>query len=66
MHDHDSHLEAAYEDRFEMPESPEELADGYPDLDDEPHDEIVAQQELEDFEQADEYFGFYGGEDDWG
>ena len=31
---------------------------------DEPHDEFVAQRELEDFEQADEYFGFYGGDDD--
>ncbi len=30
---------------------------------DEPRDEILAQQELEDFEQADEYFGHYG--DDW-
>ena len=30
---------------------------------DEPHDEIVAQQELEDFEQADEFFGFYGGDE---
>ena len=40
--------------------------DSYPDLDDEPFDDIVAQQELEDFEQADEYFGFYGSEDDWG
>lgn len=32
---------------------------------DEPHDEIVAQQELEDFEQVDEYFGLCGGDDDW-
>jgi hypothetical protein len=32
-------------------------------LDDEPWDEILAQQELEDFEQADEYFGYYG--EDW-
>jgi hypothetical protein len=28
--------------------------------DDEPHDHLLAQQELEDFEQADEYFGFCG------
>ena len=39
----------------------EEFADDYPD--DEPWDECLAQQELEDFEQADEYFGYYG--DDW-
>jgi len=30
---------------------------------DEPTDEILAQQELEDFEQCDEYFGYYG--EDW-
>ena len=28
----------------------------------EPWDHIVAQQELEDFEQTDEYFGYYGDE----
>lgn len=32
---------------------------------DEPHDEIVARQELEDFEQVDEYFGLYGSDDSW-
>lgn len=31
---------------------------------DEPWDHLLAQQELEDFEQADEYFGSYG--DDFG
>ena len=31
---------------------------------DEPWDEMLAQQELEDFEQCDEYFGFYGGDED--
>lgn len=36
----------------------------YPDLD-EPWDHILAQQELEDFEQADEYFGYFGGSEDW-
>lgn len=39
----------------------EEFADEY--FDDEPRDECLAQQELEDFEQADEYFGCYG--EDW-
>lgn len=42
----------------------EEFADEYPDLD-EPWDEMLAQQELEDFEQADEYFGYFGGDEDW-
>ena len=37
-------------------------ADEFPDWD-EPWDEILAQQELEDFEQAD--FGCFGGDEDW-
>lgn len=36
----------------------------YPDQD-EPWDDTLAQQELEDFEQADEYFGYYGDGEDW-
>ena len=44
----------------------DEVPDEYPDLDfDEPWDDIVAQQELEDFEQCDEYFGYYGDDQDW-
>ena len=31
--------------------------------DEEPFDHLLAQQELEDFEQADEYFGHYGDVD---
>ncbi len=31
----------------------------------EPWDEMLAQQELEDFEQCDEYFGFYGEDECW-
>ena len=41
-----------------------EEADEYPDVD-EPWDEDLAQRELEDFEQADEYFGYFGGDEDW-
>ena len=37
--------------------------DEYPDLD-EPWDDTLAKQELEDFEQADEYFGYYDGSED--
>ena len=40
----------------------DEFADEFGHLD-EPWDELLAQQELEDFEQADEYFGHYG--DEW-
>ena len=29
---------------------------------DEPWDDILQQQELEDFEQCDEYFGYFGNE----
>ena len=43
-----------------------EQGDEYPDLDyDEPWDSTLEQQELEDFEQADEYFGFYDDGDEW-
>lgn len=43
----------------------DEFSDEYPDFDDEPWDHLLAQQELEDYEQADEYFGYYGGGEDW-
>jgi hypothetical protein len=44
-----------------------EFADEFPELAgfDEPWDEMLAQQELEDFEQCDEFFEFYGGDEDW-
>ena len=47
---------AADEFAVEFPEFPEF---------DEPWDEMLAQQELEDFEQADEYFGCFGEDEDW-
>ena len=46
----------------------DEFADEFPELpepEEEPCDEMLAQQELEDFEQADEYFGDFGGSEDW-
>ena len=45
----------------------EEFAAEFPELPkiDEPWDEMMAQQELDDFEQADEYFGCFGGDEDW-
>ncbi len=44
-----------------------EFADEFPELPEleEPWDEILAQQELEDFEQCDEIFGFYDIGEDW-
>ena len=42
-----------------------EQGEEYPDLDlDEPWDDSLEMQELEDFEQCDEYFGYFGG-DEW-
>lgn len=58
----EDHLNGGYGDILDQLAAEE--AEEYPDLD-EPWDEMLAQQELEDFEQADEYFGFYGGNDDW-
>lgn len=42
----------------------EEFADECPEFD-EPWDEMLAQQELESFEQADEYFGCFGDDEGW-
>ena len=42
-----------------------EVTDEYPDLNELWADEILAEQELWDFEQADEYFGYCGDNEDW-
>jgi len=57
----EDHLNGGYGDVLDR------LSEEYPDLDfdDEPFDRILAQQELEDFEQADEYFGYFGGGEEW-
>ena len=44
----------------EYAEFPEDIHDYEAD---EPWDEMLAQQELEDFEQADEYFGYFGDDE---
>ena len=61
----EDHINGGYGDILDR--LAEEESEEYPDLDfdDEPWDRIVAQQELEDFEQADEYFGCYGDDDEW-
>lgn len=59
----EGHLNFGYEDILDeqaVDEYAEEFDDQYPY--DEPWDEMLAQQELEDFEQADEYFGYFGDE----
>lgn len=57
-------INGGYGDVLDQLEAEAQWADEYPDLD-EPWDEILAQQELEDYEQADEYFGYYGSGEDW-
>lgn len=59
----EDHLNGGYGDILDQLAA-DEFADEYPELD-EPWDELLAQQELEDFEQADEYFGYYGGDGEW-
>ena len=65
----DEHLEAAYEDRTHIEDlENEELNNDFPDdfHDDEPDDEpdVDERQEMEDFEQADEYFNHWAPQDD--
>ena len=60
----EDHLNDDYGNILDLLNAEDDFADEYPDLD-EPWDESLAQQELKDFEQADEYFGFYGGDEDW-
>ena len=55
----DDYLDAAYEDRTELPDYDER---DYVDYDadyERDQDYLLEQQELEDFEQADEYFNHY-------
>lgn len=58
----EDHINGGYGDILDELSAQE--CEEYPDWD-EPWDGILAQQELEDFEQADEYFGYYGGGEDW-
>lgn len=61
MEDHISHNYGSILDQLNA-----EQGEEYPDLDfDDPWDGILEQQELEDFEQVGEYFGFYGSDDEW-
>lgn len=61
----EDHINGGYGDFLDQLEAESQWADEYPDFDDEPWDRIVAQQELEDFEQAGEYFGYDGGDEGW-
>ena len=60
----EDHINGGYGDILDQLNEDDEYSEEYPDLD-EPCDATLAQQELEDFEQADEYFGYYGGDGDW-
>ncbi|MAX39927.1 MAG: hypothetical protein CME33_25570 [Gimesia sp.] len=57
----ESHLNGNYGDILDE-QTADEFAEEYDEEFpfDEPWDDILQQQELEDFEQADEYFGFFG------
>jgi len=62
----EDHLNGGYGDVLDQLNAEDDCSDEYPDFDvDEPWDHILAQQELEDFEQCDEYVGYYGGGEDW-
>ena len=58
----EDHINGGYGNILDLLNAEDGFADEYPDLD-EPWDEMLAQQELEDFEQADECFGCFGDED---
>ena len=60
----EDHINGGYGSILDVLNAEDEYADEYPDLD-EPWDDMLAQQELEDFEQADEYVGCFGGDEDW-
>lgn len=58
----DEYLDAMYESQHEHYDDYRN-DDGYDDVlhaEEEPYDHLLEQQEMEDFEQADEYFGCYG------
>ena len=62
----EDHLNFGYASILDQLNAEDQHGDEYPDFDcDEPWDGILEQQELADFEQADEYFGFYGDSDEW-
>lgn len=60
----EDHLNYGYGSILDQLNEEDQHGEEYPDLD-EPWDESLAQQELEDFEQADEYFFHFGGDDEW-
>jgi hypothetical protein len=60
----EDHINGGYGDILDQLNAEDQFSEEYPDLD-EPWDTFLEQQELEDFEQADEYFGYFGGDEDW-
>lgn len=60
----EDHLNGGYGNILDELNAEDECSEEYPDLD-EPWDDILEQQELEDFEQADEHFFYFGGDEDW-
>ena len=60
----EDHINGGYGDILDQLNAEDQFSEEYPDLD-EPWDVILEQQELEDFELCDEYFGCFGGDGDW-
>ena len=61
----EDHLNGGYGDILDQLNDEAEHAEEYPELDEPWDDDILAEQELWDFEKADEYFGYFGDEGDW-
>lgn len=60
------HLNCGYGSILNQLNAEDQHGEEYPDFEsDEPWDETLEQQEREDFEQADEYYGYFGGDDEW-
>jgi len=62
----EDHLNHNYGSILDELNAEDQHGDEYPDFDsDEPWDDRLEQQELEEFEQADEHFFHFGGDDQW-
>ena len=62
----EDHLNGGYGNILDELDAEDRNSEEFPDFEsEEPCDESLAQRELEDFEQADEYFGYFGGDDEW-
>ena len=62
----EDHINHGYGNILDELNAEDQHGNEYPDFDsDEPWDNTLELQELEDLEQADEYFFHFGGDDEW-